>query len=151
MRDNSTRDGYHLKMPNRPSLGREPFLTAPERTILLTQALEARSMHEVWMQRGRAFLAGKQIDFPPDFAMRDDLCPIGAWLRERLDPRLKTLELYDRTSDLHNEFHLVMGRLFKEDVARVSGGARAEFQRVGDALTDSIEAWISLARGKKAR
>lgn len=103
------------------------------------------------MLRGRAFLEGKPIDFPADFAMRDDMCPIGAWLRERIDPRLKTLDLYARTSDLHNEFHLALGRLFKEDIAHVSAGARAEFRRTGNGLTDCIEEWVSLSRTNKKR
>jgi hypothetical protein len=79
------------------------------------------------------------------------MCPIGTWLRERIDPRLKSLELYTRTSDLHDEFHLALGRLVKEDSARFSSGERAEFIRTGDRLADCIEEWVALARDKKAR
>lgn len=136
-------------MSGHRSPGRDLILSAAEGSILLTQALEARSMHQVWMQRGRAFLEGRPIDFPAEFAMRDDMCPIGAWLRERMDPRLKTLELYARTSDLHNEFHLALGRLFKEDITQISAGARTEFRRTGDGLTKCIEEWVALARPKK--
>lgn len=138
-------------MSHRPQLGRDLILTGPERSILLTQALESRSMHQVWMLRGRALLEGKPIYFPAEFAKRDDMCPIGAWLRERIDPRLKLLDLYARTSDLHNEFHLALGRLFKEDIAGVSSGARTEFMRAGDGLTDCIEEWVALARNKTER
>ena len=103
-------------------------------------------MHELWMARGRSFLAGKPVDFPPEFAERDDMCPIGNWLRERLDPKLKELALYDRTCALHDEFHHALGRLFREDIARVSAAARSEFQRKGAELTAAIEEWVSLAR-----
>lgn len=103
-------------------------------------------MHELWMARGRSFLAGKPIDFPPEFAERDDMCPIGNWLRDRIDPELRNRELYDRTCALHDAFHLALGRLFREDITQVSGAARLEFQRKGDDLTAAIEEWVSLGR-----
>lgn len=138
-------------MPNHHSIGRDPVvLSATERTILLTQVLEARSMHEVWMQRGRAFLAGRPIDFPAEFAMRDDMCPIGTWLRERIDPRLRATDLYERTCTLHTGFHSALGRLFKEDIHAVSSATRAEFQRTGVGVTECIDAWVKLARAGTA-
>ena len=103
-------------------------------------------MHQLWMARGYSFLAGKPVEFPPEFAERDDMCPIANWLRDRLDQAFKAIELYRRTCTLHDDFHQALGRLFREDIGRVSGAARSAFQRKGDELTAAIEEWVSLAR-----
>jgi hypothetical protein len=101
-------------------------------------------MHQVWVDRGRAFLRGRPVDVPLDFVKRDDMCPIGSWLRDRIDPRLKTLPLFDRTNASHNQFHVALERLFKAEPGSLV--ARNEFRRTGDELTALIEEWIVFAR-----
>ncbi|GAC1388477.1 MAG: hypothetical protein NVSMB31_02490 [Vulcanimicrobiaceae bacterium] len=133
-------------MVNEPSTGPEFTAGGVQREILLMQALDARSMHQIWIDRGSAFLAGRPVDVPAEFAGRDDMCPIGVWLRERLDPAFRQLPLFGRTDSSHTAFHNALDRLFKQNPHRVDPGVRADFQRIGDELTALIEEWVSLAR-----
>ncbi len=103
-------------------------------------------MHFLWMDRGLGFLKGRPINLPPGFVRSDDLCPVGNWLRERLDKRFLELPLYDRTDRLHQEFHVAMDALFSQDITRVPQPIAARFNQVGDDLTRALEDWIALAK-----
>lgn len=117
-----------------------------DRAVLLGQAEDALKMHKTWMERGYAFLKGTPVNLPPGFARNDDLCPVGHWLRERLDERFKALPLFETTNALHEEFHLVLDQLFSADINAVPRYVVNRFNQVGDDLTRCIEAWIALAK-----
>jgi len=114
--------------------------------VLLIQAQDALKMHFIWMDRGYRFLEGQSLDLPAGFVRSDDLCPVGNWLRDRLDIRFRHLPLYARTNDLHEEFHVVLDELFREDVKQVNPTRADRFNTVGDDLTRCLEEWVALGR-----
>jgi hypothetical protein len=121
-------------------------LDAQARRILAVQAEDAHKMHMIWMERGYSFLKGTPINLPPGFAANDELCPVGHWLRERLDEQFRALPLLERTNKLHDEFHRALDQLFSQDITQVPRAVENRFREVGDDLTRALEEWIALSR-----
>ncbi|MFN2528167.1 MAG: CZB domain-containing protein [Candidatus Baltobacteraceae bacterium] len=121
-----------------------------ERAILAVQAQDALNMHLVWMERGYAFLKGKAHGLPDGFVRSVQVCPVGTWLQERLDPVFRGLPLFERTNRLHEEFHVVLDQLFAQDIANVPAHNRQRFHQVGDDLTRALEEWIALGKSANA-
>lgn len=121
-------------------------INAQEGSILSVQARDALKMHMIWMDRGYSFLKGTPVNLPPGFAANDELCPVGNWLRERLDPRFRALALFERTNKLHDEFHRALDQLFGEDITNVRRPVENRFREVGDELTRALEEWIDPSR-----
>ncbi len=125
-------------------------LSVQERAILAVQAQDALNMHFVWMERGYAFLKGKPHNLPAGFVRSDDVCPVGTWLRERINPVFRGLPLFERTNSLHEEFHVVLDQLFAQDIANVPAQNRQRFHQVGDDLTRALEEWTALGKSANA-
>ena len=121
-------------------------ISVEDRRVLAAQATDALKMHMIWMERGYAFLKGKPINLPAGFAGNDELCPVGHWLRERLDNQLRSLPLFERTNQLHDEFHRSLDQLFNQDIANVPRPLEKRFREVGDDLTRALNEWIALGR-----
>ncbi|GAC1391966.1 MAG: hypothetical protein NVS1B14_10280 [Vulcanimicrobiaceae bacterium] len=117
-----------------------------DRAVLLIQAQDALKMHFIWMKRGYDFLEGHAVNLPAGFARNDDLCPVGNWLRARLDPRFRGLPLFARTNALHEEFHIALDELFAQDIKHVASRTAERFHQVGDDLTRCLEEWVELAK-----
>lgn len=125
-------------------------LTNYDRGRLLLQAQDALSMHLVWMARGRSHINGQSMNLPNEFVKNDDLCPVGNWLRERLDPQFHASPLYERTCALHRDFHRVLEALFAQEPGRTHETERQAFTQTGDDLTDVLQEWIVLGRAAQA-
>ena len=103
-------------------------------------------MHLIWMERGYAFLAGRPVDLPSSFVRNDDLCPVGNWLRDRLDKRFCTLALFGETNSVHEAFHVILDELFSADIDCVPTAIADRFHEVGDDLTRLLEEWVEIGK-----
>ncbi|MDQ2663370.1 MAG: hypothetical protein M3Y18_04955 [Candidatus Eremiobacteraeota bacterium] len=125
-------------------MANEFALQTQDRELLLLQAQDALSMHQVWVARGRAHINGQSMNLPADFVKNEDLCPIGAWLRERLDPKLREIPLYERSNLAHVNFHIALDALFAQPPGHTRAEHRDSFNQTDRDLTTILQEWVAL-------
>ena len=114
---------------------------------LQEQIQRAITAHGVFKVRLSLIVEAGTADVTAAGAGADNLCPVGQWLYDGLDPSVKAGPYYENVRALHATFHRAAGEVMALSLARKQGEALAAmetpstFKQASDKLVAALTAW----------
>ena len=114
---------------------------------LQEQIQRAITSHGVFKVRLGLIVEAGTADMTAPVAGADNLCPVGRWLYDGLDPSAKAGPYYESVRGLHATFHRAAGEVMALSLARKQGEALAAmetpstFKQASDKLVAALTAW----------
>jgi diguanylate cyclase (GGDEF)-like protein len=140
----------HNVFAGRPLGVPQATLSQLERATLIEQVRSALDCHEARLAEFTAAIRRGDSSLDPDVVTDRHSCPIGVWLAETIDKRLRTSPLYIITDERHAVFHRTAARLIAlsrtdDSAVHASLSSGGDFVAIAALMRRALEDWLALA------